>query len=251
MPDTVVGFRADVGAEKGYPQHGFLMSQASMAGYFGGIGSGKTVILVVDAFSYALAPENAGSIQIFTEPIFQQLKDAAVPKINELFGAVRGREFTMTETSPLDIKFRNGSQIWLRSAEMGEHLFGSEVARVLMDEVTIGDQEGAFDILLGRRRQQPYRLQIKVAGTPKGRNWVWRRFVHEPVGGVEHFLVGSIDNQHLPEGYVEELAVAYGGWDSPLARQELGGAFIQMAGQCFPQFSRAIHVRPLPVEAMV
>ncbi|MFQ5472535.1 MAG: hypothetical protein ACE5FA_06595, partial [Dehalococcoidia bacterium] len=46
--------------------------------------------------------------------------------------------------------------------------------------------------------------------------------------------------------YVETLMATYGGPDSPLAQQELGAAWIQMAGQVFPQFSRGTHIRTLP-----
>jgi phosphoribosylformylglycinamidine (FGAM) synthase PurS component len=43
----------------------------------------------------------------------------------------------------------------------------------------------------------------------------------------------------------------YGGWDNPLARQELGGQWLQMAGQVFPQFTRYDHVKTLDAAGRV
>lgn len=245
----------DVAPNRGYPQHGFVTSTARYAGYFAGVGSGKTMALVVDAFQYAtLHPK---SIQVITEPSHQMLKDILIPKIVDMFGETRGagRAFEMTESPPIDVRFWNGSQLWLRTAEAGERLYGLECARVLMDEVTVGQQEEVHDILLQRTRQPGFPHQLKMTGTPKGRNWVWKRYIDQPVSGVEIFQCATQDNQHLPEGYFEALLEQYGGWDSPLARQELGASWLLMAGQVYPQFSRQVHIRTLatwqPTEAML
>ncbi len=171
------------------------------------------------------------------------VRDILLPKIKALFGEMRGELFTMTESPPYDVKVINGAEIWLRSAEVREGLYGPDLARGAMDEVTLGNQEDSYTILLGRIRQPGFPNQLLVTGTPKGRNWVWRRYVSDPDEGVDVFTARTEDNQHLREGYVEELTRAYGGADAPLARQELGGDWVQMAGQVFEQFSRDIHIR--------
>lgn len=233
----------DVGADKGAPQARFYLSKARLPAYFSGIGAGKTTALLLSFFRYA--GENPKSRQILTEPSFPMVKDILLPKIKDLFGYMRGQNFTMTESPPYDVKFTNESEIWLRSAEVNERLYGPDVARCAMDEVTLGYQEDAYNVLLGRIRQKGFHNQLLVTGTPKGRNWVWKRYFGDPSPEMEVFEAETADNKHLREGYVEELIRAYGGPDAPLARQELGGAWVQMAGQVFPQFSRSLHILSL------
>ena len=242
---TRVEFRPDLLApEKDYPQFRMLVCRDRYAGYFAGRGCGKTAVLVADAFRYADA--FSGSIQILTEASWQMIKDILIPKITDFYGEQRERSFHMTESPPINVTFTNGSQLWLRSTDVKERLYGMEVARVLMDEIAIEQQEGAYLILDGAIRQHGYPHQMKVAGTPKGRNWLWRKFVRD---GLRHFTAETLDAEKagfVEEGYADGLALQYGGWDSPLARQELGAAWVEMAGQGYPQFGRSIHVRSLP-----
>lgn len=246
--DTTVQFRADLLApEKDYPQYRMLVCRDRYAGYFAGRGCGKTAVLVADAFRYARA--FPGSTQILTEASWQMIKDILIPKISDFFGPRRGHDFHMTESPPINVTFTNGSQLWLRSTDVKERLYGMEVARVLMDEIAIEQQEGSYLILDGAIRQHGFPHQMKVAGTPKGRNWLWRKFVRD---GLRHFTAETLDAEKagfVEVGYADGLALQYGGWDSPLARQELGAAWVEMAGQGYPQFGRSTHVRTLAAMA--
>jgi phage terminase large subunit-like protein len=236
-----------------YPQRDLYNSRAFYPLYFGGINIGKTRVLVIDAFDYAW--NCPGSRQIITEPTWQMVKDILVPTIEDCYAGQEGSFFGMTRNPPIDITYANGAVVWCRSVDVQpDRLRGPTVARVLMDEITIGKQEEAFDILAGRPRQAGYFHQMKATGTPKGRNWVWRRFVDKPMSGppgqegAVTFFAQSQDAEDggiAPPGYVERLVNTYGGWDNPLARQELGGQWLQMAGQVFPQFTRYDHVRTL------
>ncbi len=236
----------DIGESKGFPQAEFVFNQHSRnAGYFGGIGIGKTTALVVDFFEYAIRCSE--SRQVLTEPTYPMVKDILIPTIRDYFGDLKGSLFEVSERAPPhDVRFINGSIIMLRSTELGERLLGTNLARAGMDEVTLGDQEEAFNYLQGRLRQSGYQHQMKATGTPKGRNWTWRRFVGPDRMPARVYTAETADNPHLPKNYVSDLVDAYGGWDNPLARQELLGAWLEMAGQVFPQFSRSIHVRTAP-----
>jgi hypothetical protein len=230
-----------------YPQRDFYRSKAMYPLYYGGIGIGKTRCLVLDAFDYAW--RCPGSRQILTEPTWQMVKDILVPTVEECYGGQEGTHFKMTRQPPIDITFVNNAVVWFRSVDIQpDRLRGSNVARVLMDEVTLGKQEEAFLNLRGRLRQSGYYHQMKCTGTPKGRNWVWRRYIDKPMKRVEVFFTTTQDAQDggvTPPEYVEGLLDAFGGWDNPLARQELGGQWLQMAGQVFPQFTRYDHVKTL------
>lgn len=250
-PQTTLNL--DIGSDKGYPQAEFVYEDGAFnVGYFGGVGIGKTSAIVLDAFPFAA--EFPGSRQIITEPTFQMVRDILLPTIRDHFAQWVGTAFTLPLSPPIDVRFpANGSEIWLRSTEVGERLLGPTVARVLMDEVTLGHQEEQHGWLASRCRQPGYRLQLKVTGTPKGRNWVYDRFVGDKkLRDLRVLTAQTADNTHLPKGYVERLLDTYGGWDAPLARQELLGQWIQMAGQVFAQFARDTHIRSLvPGEAQL
>jgi len=234
----------DIGPEKGYPQAEFVYEQKIRnVGYFGGVGIGKTSALVIDFVSYAM--NHAGSVQVLTEPTYAMVRDVLIPTIRTYFGEYRGKVYDLAERSvPHDMRFVNGSAIKLRSTETGEHLLGTNLARAGMDEATLGDQEASWKWLQGRLRQKGYSHQLKLTGTPRGRNWVWRVFFsNDKLTNSKVWTAETADNHHLPADYLPELLQAYGGWDNPLARQELSGAWLEMAGQVFPQFSRGIHVR--------
>lgn len=229
----------------------FFRSTAPYVAFLAGIGVGKTTLLVYDAFAYA--EDWPGSTQIFTEPTAEFLKDVALKTIDRLYGPGRGGRYDWTESSPINVKFAPKwgltSEIWLRAADSvgEERRRGPNTARVLMDEVTLGDQEEAFDALHARNRDKRFPiLQTKVAGTPRGRNWVWKKFLSQPLEGSEVFFAITQDSEDagfVPKGYTAGLMQQYGGKDSPKAMQELGGQFLEMAGQVFPEFRRNVHVR--------
>ena len=237
----------DVGETKGWPQASFVYDQSTRnLGYFGGIGIGKTSALVIDFFDYAV--QHGESRQVLTEPTYPMVKDIMIPTIRDFFGEFKGTLFDVSERAPPhDVRFINGSIIMLRSTELGERLLGTNLARAGMDEVTLGQQFDSWRYLQGRLRQVGYPHQMKVTGTPKGRNWVWKNYVGpDRIVQAKSFLAETSDNPHLPKNYVPDLLAAYGGWDNPMARQELLGAWLEMAGQVFSQFSRTIHVRTAP-----
>ncbi|KKL49959.1 hypothetical protein LCGC14_2310280, partial [marine sediment metagenome] len=165
------------------------------------------------------------------------------------YGPGKGGRYDWTESPPMNVMFTNGSEILLRAADSvaEDRQRGTNLSRVLMDEVTLGDQEEAFETLHGRCRDERFgALQTKVTGTPQGRNWTWRNFVLKPLQDSELFVAVTLDAEEagfMPKGYADAQADLYGGWDTPKARQELGGQFLEMAGQVYEMFRRDVHVK--------
>ena len=232
-----------------YVQDEFFCSTAPYSYFKAGRGCGKTTILVFDAVTYA--EEHPGSTLLFTEPTYQMVERVALPVLSKLYGRLRGTLIDWNESPPIDINLPNGAVIHLAAADSldEDRLRGMNLAGLRMDEVTLGRQEGAFHIASASVRDLRYPLQRKLTGTPKGRNWTWRLFTGPPLAGSQQFIAHSQDAEDcvfLPEDWVEERAAEMGGWDSPMARQELLAQELEMAGQVFPQFQRAVHVRTLP-----
>lgn len=229
-----------------HTQDDFFISAAPYTYFKAGRGCGKTTTLIFDAVDYAeLHPT---SVQLFTEPTFGMVEKAALPQLDLLYGRYRGSRINWTTSPPVEVRLGNGSLIWIVAADSIDEnrLRGMNLARLLMDEAAQGGQEPAFHLASGCVRDTRYPNQRKFTSTPAGRNWLWRIFSGEPLPGSQQFIAYSIDAEHagfVPEGWVEDRALEYGGWGSPLARQELLGQELEMAGQVFQQFRRDVHVR--------
>ena len=231
-----------------YVQDDFFCCPAPYVYFKAGRGCGKTTILVFDAVNYA--EKHRGSVQLFTEPTYQMVERVALPVLGKLYGRLRGKGIEWNESPPIDIQLSNGSVIHLAAADSldEDRLRGMNLAGLRMDEVTLGRQEGAFHIASASVRDLRFPLQRKLTGTPKGRNWTWKLFTGQPLSGSREFVAYSQDAEDcgfLPAGWVEERAQEMGGWDAPMARQELLAQELEMAGQVHPQFRRDVHVRAL------
>ena len=235
-----------------HTQDDFFASAAPYAYFKAGRGCGKTTTLIFDAVDYAdTYPE---SHQLFTEPTFGMVEKVALPALDAMYGKRRGRQIDWTMSPPVEVRMGNGSIIWIVAADSIDEnrLRGMNLARLLMDEAASGGQEAAFHLASGCVRDTRYPNARKFTSTPQGRNWLWKMFTEEPLPGAQQYVAYSEDAEHagfVPEGWVEDRAVEYGGWGAPLARQELLGQELEMAGQVFPQFRRDVHVRAIRTDA--
>ena len=105
-----------------------------------GVGVGKTTVIVYDAFDYAIT--FPGSRQVLTEPTFDMLRDVLVDTMDRIYGAGRGGLYNWTTSAPVNVTFANSSVIMCRAADsvLEERRRGTNLNRVLMDEITLGDQ---------------------------------------------------------------------------------------------------------------
>ena len=218
-------------------QDEFFASHAPYVYFKAGRACGKTTTLVYDAVAYA--ESFSGSVQLLTEPTFGMVEKVVLPALSKLYSSIRGSRIDWTASPPVEVRFGNGSLIWVVATDSIDEnrLRGMNLSRLLMDEAAQGHQEAAFHLASGCVRDTRYPNQRKLTSTPQGRNWLWRIFSGEPLPGARQFIAHSIDAEKagfVPEGWVEERAHEYGGFESPLARQELLGQELQMAGQCFP-----------------
>lgn len=231
-----------------HPQDGFFATAAEYAYFRAGRGCGKTLTLLFDGVDYA--QEYDGSVQLLTEPSWQQIERVMLPTLDHLYGRFKGGRIDWGMSPPIDIRVGD-SLIYLAAADTIDEnrVRGMNLARLLMDEAAQGRQEAIFHLASACVRDTSFPNQRKFTSTPQGRNWLWRIFTGQPLPGAKQFVAYSVDAERagfVPEGWVEERALELGGWDNPLARQELLAQEIEMAGQVHPQFSRDKHVRALP-----
>jgi hypothetical protein len=140
------------------------------------------------------------------------------------------------------------SRIIFRPVDDFERLRGTNLAWFGLDELTYSP-EGAWLRLEGRLRDpQADRLCGFAAWTPKGYDWVYRKFISDPVAGYSAIVAQPNENTYVldkvPDFY-ERLKNSY---DENFYRQEVLGQYLTMqGGLVYSAFNRNDHVQSLSV----
>lgn len=227
------------------PQTDFVLSEVRYPAYVGGVGSGKTIALMMKAmwdFS-TYASQKPGMLAIFTVPTMFGAELFFLPKWNELYRDFRGKIWDWHEKKAA-LKFPQwDATMFIRSAGEPDAIRGGEVARIYMDEaasLAVPNQEETFRVGQGRIRQKGFgHNQICVATTPQEtRRWIiqrWRDHINpltqRPLESPQNYVLFPArmdDNPHLDQDYKADLEAEWGG--TRWGRQELGGEFLNIYG---------------------
>ena len=142
------------------------------------------------------------------------------------------------------------SRILFRPVDDFERLRGTNLAWFGLDELTYTPEE-AWLRLEGRLRDPKAKKLCGFAvWTPKGFDWVYRRFIAENKAGYETILAKPFENHFLlgqvPDFY-ERLKSSY---DAQFYQQEALGSYLHLqVGLVYNAFDRSKHVVELGVEA--
>jgi hypothetical protein len=228
-------------------QKKFHASEARFKGFSGPIGSGKSQALCQEAIK--LSYQNAGRVGLLGAPTYPMLRDATQTTLFEIL--VKNQipyEHSKAENT-LTIR-ETRSKILFRPVDEFERLRGTNLAWFGLDELTY-TQEQAWVVLEGRLRDpRAKRLCGFAAWTPKGYDWVYRRFIAEPVEGYFSVLAQPYENRHLldriPDFY-ERLKSSY---DEKFFEQEVLGRYLSLnGGLVYHAFDRQEHVEEVAIDA--
>jgi hypothetical protein len=221
-------------------QKRFHSSEARFKGFSGPIGSGKSAALCHEAIK--LSYINAARTGLIGAPTFPMLRDATQAALIEILD----RNKIPHELNRGDnyLLFRETkSRILFRAVEEFERLRGSNLAWFGVDELTYTSEE-AWLRLEGRLRDpKATRLCGFAVWTPKGYDWVYERFIANPVAGYQTVTASAFENRHLLEripDYYERLKSSY---DERFYQQEVLGQYLEMhAGRVYFAFERKENV---------
>jgi hypothetical protein len=224
----------------------FHESTARFKGFSGPIGSGKSQALCQEAIR--LAYLNAGRLGLLGAPTYPMLRDATQTTLFEILDTNR-IPYEQSKAENVVVLKDTRSRILFRPVEEFDRLRGINLAWFGLDELTY-TQEDAWVVLEGRLRDpRATRLCGFATWTPRGFDWVYRRFVHERVEGYEVIVAGPFENRYLLEqipDFYERLKRSY---DAKLYEQEVMGKYISLnAGLVYHAFDRAEHVKSVSVE---
>jgi hypothetical protein len=141
-----------------------------------------------------------------------------------------------------------GSRVLCRSVDEFERLRGTNLAWFALDELTLS-AEAAWLVLEGRLRDLKARcLRGFAVWTPKGYDWVYRRFISEPSSGYEVILAKPFENRFLLDqipDYYDRLKTSY---DQNYFEQEVMGRYLNVqGGLVYQAFQRSDNVTDLQV----
>jgi hypothetical protein len=223
----------------------FHRSEARFKGFSGPIGSGKSQALCQEAIR--LAYVNAGRTGLIGAPTYPMLRDATQASLLQVLEENR-IPFELNKAEQVLTFRETGSRVLFRAIEEFDRLRGTNLAWFGVDELTYAPEE-AWLRLEGRLRDpRAMRLCGFAVWTPKGHDWVWRRFVQQKVDGYEVVLARPHENRHIlnriPDFY-ERLKSSY---DERFYEQEVLGEYVNSRdGLVYFAFDRLRHVARVEV----
>lgn len=226
-------------------QKRFHDSRARFKGFSGPIGSGKSQALCQEAIR--LSYLNPGRMGLLGAPTYPMLRDATQVAFLEILDASK-IVYDQNKAENTIIIRDTRSKILFRPVEEFERLRGTNLAWFGLDELTY-TQEESWQRLEGRLRDpQATRLCGFGVWTPKGYDWVYQKFIADPVRGYKAVVAAPFENRYLldkiPDFY-ERLRDSY---DEKFYEQEAMGSYLSMdGGRVYAMFSRAEHVKTLTV----
>ena len=222
-------------------QKSFLKCEDQVIAFFGGIGNGKTFAGIAKALMRVINPDNPPQLGMIARQTYPELRDSTQRTFFELchlMGMLPEVHYEYRKQENR-VKFLNGHEIIFRSLDDPAKLLSINLGWFYIDQAEEVSEE-VFLTLLGRLRAvaDP---QCWITGNPLGHNWIWHRFIHDPVPGNIIFNAKTEENIHnLPEGYVDSLKNNY---NEIWINRYLYGSWDAFEGQIYPDFEPSIHVK--------
>jgi hypothetical protein len=175
------------------------LSQAKFPALIAGIGTGKTLCLLVKMFDYCEKYPNTTALIVRKE--FTDLKDSTMRDFEKYFEVKVG--------SDKNYNFPNGSKLMFRHADEIEVLknINLGIAGIEQAEEFLDDTQ--FQFIRDRLRQENGAdiRPLCIIANANGHNWIWKYWINNPPS-AEYFAVtaNTFDNQHnLPKDFIEDL----------------------------------------------
>jgi len=213
----------------------FHNSKARYRAFIAGIGGGKTTAGANEAIRCLFQdPEGMGMI---IAPSYNMLTQATIRTFfhympRDLIKKFSKEDYTLTT--------KLGGTVIFRSFDDPERLRGPNISWFWMDEGSVGYGAEAWNIMVGRLRSGLERGW--VTATPRGRNWLWDKFIASGSDMYDVIHATTMENPHLSREYIESLKNTYGE-NTPFYRQEVLGEFVALTGLVYSEFSESACVK--------
>lgn len=177
------------------------------AAYFGGFGSGKSLIVALATMT--IVQVYAGAPWLYARETYTELKDSVIPQFLEDFPPEKfGYRYIQHKR---EAHFKNGSLIYFRAFDNGDKIKSNSYAGASICQA----EEVPYELYLqiwGRMRHKksgiPKHLML-LEGNPSD-SWCKQRFIDNPIPKGSYFIEATtFDNPYLPPDYVQNLLEKY------------------------------------------
>jgi hypothetical protein len=227
-------------------QRKFHACRARFKGFSGPVGSGKSQALCQEAIR--LSYLNPGRLGLIGAPTYPMLRDATLTAMLATLEENKiPHEYNKAEN--LLTFGETKSRVVFRSLDDYERLRGTNLAWFGIDELTYTAEESWLRLEGRLRDPLAKRLCGFAVWTPKGYDWVYRRFIREKVEGYEVIQAQPYENRYVLDkipDYYERLKRSY---DEKFFAQEVLGEFLSMsAGRVYTSFDRKWNLREMKTD---
>ncbi|HYM09903.1 MAG TPA: hypothetical protein VEU62_04190 [Bryobacterales bacterium] len=195
------------------------------------MGSGKSLALCHEAIR--LTYWDPGGTGLMGAPTYPMLRDATQMTFFDICEE-SGLPYEINKGTNTVIMKDTGSTILFRSLDEFERLRGTNLAWFGVDEMTYTSEESWMRLEGRLRDPRASRLCGFGVWTPKGFDWVHRRFKGEPIKGYELIEAQPFENRHLLEkvpDFYDRLKASY---DERFFQQEVLGQYLNLiTGQVY------------------
>ena len=216
-------------------------------GFSGPVGSGKSAALCFEALS--LSYINAGRHGVLAAPTFGMLRDASQVTLTRMLDR-QDVEFELKKADGELIVQPAGSVILLRSLDEPERLRGTNLAWFGIDELSYASEDAWLRLEARLRDPKAQRLCGFAVWTPQGHDWIYKRFIQQPVAGYGCVRAKPFENRFLLDKTPDYYARLESSYDPKFFRQEALGEYVNSrADRVYHCFQAGAHVARHPYDA--
>jgi PBSX family phage terminase large subunit len=214
---------------------------AQFVAYYGGFGSGKSVVLCAAILTQAVM---YGGSYLISRHFMPELRRTTMKAFLDMCPKELIIETRIADAEVHLRSMKGTAIVYFIGLESPDKIDSMNLSGFAIDEASQTTEE-AFLKLQGRLRNPLGLRKGLVVGNPKGRDHIYRAFVSklsirpEAHHKYKMFVAPSTENFHLPEGYVENLLSSY----SPeRVQRDIMGSFDSFEGMIYSDFNREDHV---------
>ena len=200
--------------------------------YIGGVGSGKTYVLALQALREFAYPNTTGCI---VAPSYRMLEDVTRKTFIDVCPKSWIKAIKLSDNIIAGV---NGSEILFRSADQPGPLAGLGLSWFGGDEAGLWSEE-VWKMLLGRLRKPGGRHKAFIVGNPAGpTHWTYSYFVTLAKEHPDMFKLvqaTSYENSFLQQSYTKGMEVSYGK-ESIYYKRYVLGQFVGAEGAYWSNF---------------
>ena len=211
--------------------------------YYGGVGSGKSLILCISMLMQAVV---YGGEYVIARQFMPELRRTTMKQFLEICPKELIIEHRIADAE-IHLKAANGKKAIVYFVGLDEpgKLRSLNLSGYGIDEASQVSEE-SFLLLQGRLRNPNGLRKGLMVGNPAGHNWVYHYFVKQDMFKSEMakrdfrlILAPSTENVHLPDEYIKSMQETY---TKERWEREVMGSFDSFSGQIYTEFRRDVHV---------